>query len=119
MVHSSPVQPYPTVRTDPRWSPGDTVPTIVAAGGKRMDGQTHPMDGRQDGSAEYLVVVADRAGRFRDAYGPYALGAAHREAERRRRSLREAGEDAADVRIARHHPVVIPRQRGPWRPSDP
>jgi hypothetical protein len=97
----------------------DAVHTIVVAGGKWMDSQAHPMNERHDGSAEYLVVVADRAGRFRDAYGPYALGAAHREAERRRRALREAGEDGADVRVARHHPVMIPRQRGPLRRSDP
>lgn len=72
---------------------------------------------QRDGAAEYLVVIVDRVGRFRDSYGPYALGAAHREAERRRRALTEAGEWAADVRIARHHPVAIPRPRGPWRPE--
>ncbi|MEJ2888944.1 hypothetical protein [Actinomycetospora aeridis] len=92
-----------------------------------MDGQAHPMFGnRYDGAGEYLVVVVDTVGRFRDAYGPYALGAAHQEAERRRRALTEAGEHAADVRIARHHPVTVPRPRGPgarrrepywmWRP---
>jgi hypothetical protein len=83
-----------------------------------MDGQASPMFGnRFDGASEYLVVVADAMGRFRDAYGPYALGAAHREAERRRRALAEAGEYGADVRIARHHPVTIPMPRGPWRPE--
>jgi hypothetical protein len=83
-----------------------------------MDGQAH-LHGRRDGAAEYLVVVADRAGRFRDAYGPYALAAAHREAERRRIALLAAGEVAAEVRIARHHPVTIPTQRGSWRLGDP
>ncbi|TDQ61080.1 hypothetical protein EV188_103587 [Actinomycetospora succinea] len=73
--------------------------------------------GFTDGRSEYLVVVVDTLGRFRDAYGPYALGAAHREAERHRRALAEAGEDTADVRIARHHPVAIPRPRGAWRPE--
>lgn len=63
------------------------------------------------GCSEYLVVVLDTVGRFRDAYGPYALAAAHREAERHQRALAEAGEHAADVRIARHHPVSVPRQR--------
>jgi hypothetical protein len=85
-----------------------------------MDGQAHPRNGDpRDGLAEYLVVVADPAGRFRDAYGPYALAAAHREAERRRRALREAGEHAAEVRVARHHPVTIPRPRGAHRPFGP
>ncbi|MHC1558185.1 hypothetical protein ACR9E3_04470 [Actinomycetospora sp. C-140] len=85
-----------------------------------MDGQAHPRNGdRRDGSAEYLVVVADRAGRFRDAYGPYPLAMAHREADRRRRDLSAAGEHHADVRIARHHPVAIPHPRGPWRHSEP
>ncbi|MEJ2864568.1 hypothetical protein [Actinomycetospora flava] len=83
-----------------------------------MDGQAHPMYGNStDGCSEYLVVVVDPVGRFRDAYGPYALAAAHREAERHRRALAEAGEYTADVRIARHHPVAIPRPRGPWRPE--
>lgn len=71
----------------------------------------------RDGGSEYLVVVVDPVGRFRDAYGPYALAAAHREADRHRRALTEAGEHAADVRIARHHPVAIPRPRGSWRPT--
>ena len=85
-----------------------------------MDGEAHPTNGnRRDGSTEYLVVVADRAGRFRDAYGPYPLAAAEREAERRRRDLRAAGEPDADVRVARHHPVAIPHPRGPWRSGGP
>jgi hypothetical protein len=83
-----------------------------------MDGQAHPMHGDfRDGCSEYLVVVSDPVGRFRDAYGPYALATAHREADRHRRALTEAGECAADVRIARHHPVVIPRPRGAWHPG--
>ncbi|GAA4869768.1 hypothetical protein [Actinomycetospora straminea] len=82
-----------------------------------MDGQAHAGEDRRDG-AEYLVVVVDPVGRFRDAYGPYALGAAHREADRRRRALAAAGELTADVRIARHHPVSIPSQRGPRRSWD-
>ena len=73
----------------------------------------------RDGAGEYLVVVADLAGRYRDAYGPYGLATAHREAERRRRALHEAGEHAADVRVARHHPLPIPYPRGPWRAGDP
>ncbi|MDD7939411.1 hypothetical protein PHK61_13380 [Actinomycetospora lutea] len=82
-----------------------------------MDEQAHPAYGESvDGAFGYLVVVADPAGRFRDAYGPYPLAAAHREAERHRRALIEAGEHTADVRIARHHPVTIPRPRGSWRP---
>lgn len=85
-----------------------------------MDEQAHPRDeDRHDGAAEYLVVVADRLGRFRDAYGPYGLAAAHREADRRRRALEEAGEQTADVRIARHHPVTIPEPRGPRRTGEP
>lgn len=94
-------------------------PTATGPPGEWMDGQAPGNGDRRDGSTEYLVVVADRAGRFRDAYGPYALAAAHREAERRRRALREAGDDVADVRIARHHPVAIPRPRGPWGDSEP
>jgi hypothetical protein len=83
-----------------------------------MDGQAHPRHGdARDGSSEYLVVVVDPAGRFHDAYGPYALAAARREADRRRLALAEAGERAVDVRIARHHPVAIPRPRGSWRPT--
>lgn len=84
-----------------------------------MDARADLNGDRRDGSAEYLVVVADRAGRFRDAYGPYALEAAHREADRRRRALRAAGEIAAEVRVARHHPVSIPSQRGSWRLGAP
>lgn len=81
-----------------------------------MDGQTHPTHG-DDGYLEYLVVLVDPAGRFRDAYGPYPLAAARREADRHRQALGEAGEVTVDVRIARHHPVAIPRPRGPWRPG--
>ncbi len=80
-----------------------------------MDGQAHRTDGERRDAGEYLVVVVDRTGRFRDAYGPYGLTAAHHEAERRRHALIGAGEYAADVRIARHHPVAIPRPRGHWR----
>ena len=82
-----------------------------------MDGRAHPANGNghRDGALEYLVVVVDAAGRFRDAYGPYALAAAHHEADRRRRALWEDGEHTAEVRIARHHPVAIPQQRGPRR----
>jgi hypothetical protein len=77
-----------------------------------MDGRAHPRNGhRHDGDLEYLVVVMDTSGRFRDAYGPYAMATARREAARRRHALWEAGEDAVDVRIARHHPVAIPHQR--------
>jgi hypothetical protein len=83
-----------------------------------MDGQARHRGARPEGSAEYLVVVADRAGRFRDAYGPYTLAAAHREAERRRHALDAAGETGAEVRIARHHPVAIPLQRGSWRAGE-
>lgn len=85
-----------------------------------MDGQARRTNGeRHDDAGEYVVVVVDRIGRFRDAYGPYGLAAAHREADRRRHTLIGAGEYAADVRIARHHPVAVPRQRGPWRPIEP
>jgi len=85
-----------------------------------MDGQAHRTNGeRRNGAVEYLVVVVDRVGRFRDAYGPYGLDAAHREADRRRHALRGSGEYAAEVRIARHHPVAIPRPRGPWSPGEP
>jgi hypothetical protein len=78
-----------------------------------MDRRAHPSSGeRRDGAGEYLVVVVDTSGRFRDAYGPYALAAARREAARRRHALWEAGEPVVDVRIARHHPAVIPHQRG-------
>ncbi|MDD7969177.1 hypothetical protein [Actinomycetospora lemnae] len=83
-----------------------------------MDRQARAREDRRDGASEYLVVVVDPVGRFRDAYGPYALAAAHREAERRRHALVAAGELAADVRIARHHPVAIPSQRGPRRSWD-
>lgn len=80
-----------------------------------MDRRAHPRNRhRHDGAVEYLVVVVDTAGRFRDAYGPYEIATARREAARRRHALWEAGEDAVDVRIARHHPVSIPRQRGSW-----
>ncbi|WP_433784513.1 hypothetical protein ACQPX6_30155 [Actinomycetospora sp. CA-101289] len=80
-----------------------------------MDGRAHPRNGhRHDGGVEYLVVVVDTAGRFRDAYGPYAIATARREAARRRHTLWEAGEHAVDVRIARHHPVAIPHQRLSW-----
>ena len=78
-----------------------------------MDGRAHPRnDHRHDDGVEYLVVIVDTSGRFRDAYGPYAIAAARREAARRRHALWEAGEAAVDVRIARHHPVAIPHQRG-------
>ncbi|WP_133251864.1 hypothetical protein [Actinomycetospora cinnamomea] len=84
-----------------------------------MDGRAHPTHGhRHDGVPEYLVVVVDTAGRFRDAYGPYGLAAARREAARRRHALWEAGEQAADVRIARHHAVAVPRPRGPVPDTD-
>ncbi|HSK60546.1 MAG TPA: hypothetical protein VK935_15995 [Actinomycetospora sp.] len=80
-----------------------------------MDGRAHPSNGhRHDGTVEYLVVVMDTGGHFRDAYGPYAIVAARREAARRRHALWEAGEKAVDVRIARHHPVAIPSQRSSW-----
>lgn len=80
-----------------------------------MDGEARHRGAPPEGSAEYLVVVVDRAGRFRDAYGPYALTTAHREARRRRDALAAAGELDVEVRIARHHPVAIPLQRGPGR----
>ncbi|GAA4808045.1 hypothetical protein GCM10023200_52170 [Actinomycetospora chlora] len=83
-----------------------------------MDGQARHRGARPDGSAEYLVVVADRAGRFRDAYGPYTLAGANREAERHRQALVAAGV-TGDVRIARHHPVAIPQQRGARRVGEP
>jgi len=40
-----------------------------------MDGQAHRTDGERRDAGEYLVVVVDRTGRFRDAYGPYGLTA--------------------------------------------
>ena len=80
-----------------------------------MHRRAHPRNGhRHDGAAEYLVVVVDTSGRFCDAYGPYEIASARREAARRRHALWEAGEDGVDVRIARHHPVAIPRQRGSY-----
>ena len=92
--------------------------TVTSLRGEWMDGQAHPTHGDfREGCSEYLVVVVDPVGRFRDAYGPYALAAAHREAARHRRALTEAGEHTVDVRIARHHPVAIPLPRGPWRPD--
>jgi hypothetical protein len=93
-------------------------PVVVVLRGEWMDGRAHPTHGL-DGAAEYLVVVVDTAGRFRDAYGPYGLAAARREAARRRHALWEAGEHATDVRIARHHAAVVPAPREPMRHTDP
>lgn len=95
---------------------GAAHPVVVVRRGEWMDGRAHPTHGhRHDGALEYLVVVVDTAGRFRDAYGPYPIAAARREAARRRHTLWEAGEQSAEVRIARHHPVAVPRPRGPVR----